>query len=94
MSRIILTFAAALALSSCATSKKTFMPDGRVGYTINCSGQALSWGDCYQKVGEICGSKGYDILERSGDEGSTVSANQFGLYGGSVMTRSLVAACK
>jgi len=94
MKRVGLIITAALALSSCATAKQTYMPDGRIGYAINCSGQSLSWGDCYQKIGEICGSEGYDILERSGEEGSTLSANQFGFYGGSVVTRSLVAACK
>lgn len=83
-----------LALSACATAKKTYTPDGREGFAINCSGQALSWGKCYQKAGEICGTKGYDIISRSGDQGSTVAANQFGLYGGSVITRDLVIACK
>ncbi len=70
------------------------MPDGRRGYNVDCSGQGISWGDCYQKAGEVCGNRGYDILLQTGDQGSTMSANQFGAYGGAVITRSLVAACK
>ncbi len=94
MKHLTVAVVAALALSSCATAKKTYTSDGREGYTITCSGQALSWGECYQKAGEICGNKGYDTLSQSGDQGSTVVANQFGLYGGAVITRSLVVACK
>lgn len=94
MKGVMLVLTTALALSACATAKETYMPDGRLGYNINCSGQALSWGECYQKAGEICGGKGYDILAQTGDQGSTMAANQFGLYGGAVITRSLVVACK
>lgn len=93
MKRVIVA-SVVLALSACATAKKTYTPDGREGYIINCSGQALSWGQCYQKAGDICGAKGYDIISQSGDQGGTVAANQFGLYGGSVITRDLVIACK
>jgi hypothetical protein len=94
MKNALLVLTTVLALSACATSKQTYMPDGRSGYTIDCSGQALSWGGCFQKAGELCGSKGYDTLAQAGDEGSTMAANQYGLYGGAVITRSMVVACK
>jgi len=45
---------------------------------------------CYEKAGEICGSKGYEVLEKSGDQGAVLSGNQFGLYGGSVINRSMI----
>lgn len=85
---------ATLLISGCATATSTYTPDGRQGYAIDCSGSALNWGLCFQKAGEQCGSRGYDVVAQTGDQGSIVSANQFGLYGGSVVTRSLVVACK
>lgn len=77
-------------LGGCATAKKTYTSDGKEGYSITCSGSALNWGMCYEKAGEICGSKGYDVLEKSGDQGAMVSGNQFGLYGGSVINRNMI----
>lgn len=94
MLKLVLVATSVVGLAACATASQTYTPDGRPGYTIECSGQALNWGMCYQKAGELCGSKGYDILAQTGDQGATVAANQFGLYGGSVITRSMVIACK
>jgi len=84
----------AVLLSGCATAKKTYTSDGKEGYSINCSGSALNWGMCYEKAGEICGSKGYEVLEKSGDKGAMLSGNQFGIYGGSVINRSMIIKCK
>ena len=78
------------ALAGCAMASKTYTPDGRQGYVIDCSGQALNWGKCYEKAGDLCGNTGYDILTQTGDQGATVA----GIYGASVITRSLVIACK
>ena len=80
----------AILLGGCATAKKTYTSDGKEGYSITCSGSALNWGMCYEKAGEICGSKGYEVLEKSGDQGTVLSGNQFGLYGGSVINRSMI----
>lgn len=93
MKTIVLLCAAAL-LAGCATAKKTYTPDGRQGYAVACSGEMLNWGDCYHKAGDICGARGYNIEAKSGDQGGAVSANQYGLYGGSVTTRSMIIACK
>jgi hypothetical protein len=81
-------------ICGCATAKKTYTSDGKEGYSITCSGTALTWGDCYEKAGEICGAKGYVVLEKSGDTGAAVSGSQFGLYGGSVIIRSMIIKCK
>jgi hypothetical protein len=94
LSLIVLSCAIAIALSGCARSSKTYTSDGREGFSIDCSGTALSWSKCFEKAGDLCGARGYDLLEKSGDQGSTVAANQYGLYGGSVMSRSMVIACK
>jgi hypothetical protein len=58
------------------------------------SGSALNWGMCYEKAGKLCGERGYEVLDKSGDTGAMVSANQFGLYGGSVINRSMIIRCK
>lgn len=81
-------------LSGCATVKKTYTSNGQEGYSITCSGSALNWGMCYEKAGELCGQKGYEILEKTGDKGAILSGNQFGLYGGSVINRNMIIQCK
>jgi hypothetical protein len=90
MTRGLFMIAVVVALVGCATASKTYTPDGRQGYVIDCSGQALTWGKCYEKAGDLCGSAGYDILSQVADQGATVA----GIYGASVITRSLVVACK
>lgn len=93
----LLAFSAlgAMAMAAgCATSKEVYTADGRKGYSVNCSGSALNWGMCYEKAGEICGTRGYEVLEKSGDQGAMVSGNQFGFYGGSFMNRSMIVQCK
>jgi hypothetical protein len=81
-------------VSGCATASKTFTSDGKEGYSINCSGSALNWGMCYEKAGQLCGTKGYEVLEKSGDTGAMVAAGQYGLFGGSVINRSMIIKCK
>jgi hypothetical protein len=94
MKTILVICCLTILICSCATAKKTYTSDGKEGYSISCSGSALKWGMCYEKAGEICGTKGYEVLEKSGDTGTMVSGNQFGLYGGSVINRSMIIKCK
>jgi hypothetical protein len=94
MKAIMICLAIAISLSGCATAKKTYTSDGREGYSITCSGSALNWGMCYEKAGELCGQKGYEVLEKAGDQGAMLSGNQFGLYGGSVINRNMIIKCK
>jgi hypothetical protein len=86
--------AALLLLAGCATSHETYTPSGQKGYTIDCSGAVQNWGVCQQKAGELCGSRGYAVLSTTGDQGTIVSGNEFGVYGGTVITRSMLIACK
>jgi uncharacterized protein YceK len=92
-STIIFLFIA-MTLSGCATASKTYTSDGKEGYNITCSGSALNWGMCYEKAGTLCGAKGYEVLEKSGDQGALLSGNQYGLYAGSVINRSMIIKCK
>ncbi|MBU2621702.1 MAG: hypothetical protein KKD92_05235 [Proteobacteria bacterium] len=81
-------------IGGCATAKQTYTADGQQGYSINCSGSALTWGMCYEKAGELCGEKGYEVLEKSGDQGAMVTGTQYGLFAGSVINRSMIIKCK
>lgn len=65
-------------------------PDGSKGHSINCSGAARNWGMCYEKAGEICGAKGYEVIAGGSDQGVLVSGN----LGGSVISRSMLVKCK
>lgn len=65
-------------LFGCATSSQTYLPDGRVGYSINCSGSALNMGMCYDKAADICKTNGYDIVHQSeNNQGYMTTANAF-----------------
>lgn len=64
-----------LGLTACASATKTYAPDGREAYNLNCSGTARNWGMCNQKAGEICGSKGYDVVTRIGEQGAMVNGS-------------------
>jgi hypothetical protein len=90
--KIVIAFTCLLA--GCATQKAVYLPDGRQGYSINCSGPDLNWGMCYEKAGEVCKSRGYDVISKTGDQGSSVVATQYGVIGGTKVNRSLLIACK
>lgn len=77
-------------LTSCANVSETYGPDGSRAYSIDCSGAARTWANCFEKAGEICTTRGYDVLNRTGDQGAVVS----GSFGGTVMTRGMVIKCK
>lgn len=94
MKMAMVSLVLAACLSGCATASKTFTADGQEGYSITCSGSALNWGMCYEKAGDMCGQKGYEFLEKTGDQGAIISGNQFGLYGGSVINRNMIIRCK
>ena len=61
---------------------------------IECPGSTGSWGDCYQQAGELCGLQGYEVLAQTSDQGYSTAANPYGAYSETVISRSLVIACK
>lgn len=81
-------------IGGCATSKQIYTADGQQGYSINCSGSALNWGMCYEKAGELCGENGYEVLEKSSDQGAMATGTQYGLVAGSIINRSMIIKCK
>jgi hypothetical protein len=98
------TAVACLLVGACVNSTPIHTADGRQGHAISCSGAGLygtyvaSWNQCFERAGEICGARGYDILSKSDETGvlGGSSYNQYG-GGGSISTsknRSMVMACK
>jgi hypothetical protein len=71
-----------LLVAGCANASRTYGPDGREAYTLNCCGWARSWGMCLQKAGELCQGRGYKILVQGSDRGTMAT---WGSSGGSVM---------
>lgn len=64
---ILMTALVVVAISGCTPTSKVRLPDGGEGFTIACGGTMRSWASCYEAAGEQCGSRGYDILNRSSD---------------------------
>jgi hypothetical protein len=81
-------------IAGCATSTQTYGPDGRPAYTINCSGGALSWGECESKAGNLCGSRGYDVVTRSSDRNSSAGAGGGSFFAQSSNSRAMTIQCK
>jgi hypothetical protein len=92
--KLIYAVMAVIGLSACAVANKTIGPDGRQAISINCSGAALAWNQCYEKAGDMC-PRGYDIISKDGDGGNAMAGGGSGWFGGSVNnTRTLFIACK
>lgn len=85
MTKKLGAIACLLLLAACATATPVYAPDGRRGAELDCSGWARNWGMCYQKAGELCGTRGYDVLNRSED---TAWA-----FGSPITNRHLLVAC-
>jgi hypothetical protein len=86
---------ATISLAGCVTANPTYVPDGRQGYAIDCGGEFASWGGCYEKAGAICGSRGYDVFNKSGDQGTSFNSTASGgITGSTTISRSMLIACK
>lgn len=75
--KIALLLIVAALLSGCAFSHQITLPNGQPGYSISCDGAGNSFGACLEKGGEICKTKGFDIINADG------SATPFSIGGGS-----------
>jgi hypothetical protein len=96
----------ALLLGGCVTNEPTYLADGSKGHLISCSpafsyglvgsvaAASTNWGTCYQKAGEVCGARGFDILEKSGETGSTFIADRYAAAGGTTQNRMMIVKCK
>lgn len=90
--RAVLTSFLTLALASCAsiTPQHFVGPNGKVAYSMSCSGMGRTLDACYKKAGEVCPS-GYSIVDRAS---GTVGIQMSG--GGTLITpqHSLAIECK
>lgn len=95
-----------LTLTGCAFAQPMYLPDGSQGYNISCDGSANSIGKCFQKAGELCGQRGYDIVTREGEiipygaSSGGFNANPYAANGayvsqsGAFVNRSLMVRCR
>lgn len=81
-------------LSGCASVSRTYGPDGKEAFVINCSGLARNWGMCYEKAGNLCATKGYEVIGGGSDSGAVASVSPSGGFAGSVISRTLLVKCK
>lgn len=56
-----------LPLAGCVTTTEVNLADGSKGHNISCPGAVQNFSHCLQKAGEICGARGYDVVNREGD---------------------------
>lgn len=96
----------AFALTGCAFSKEIYLPDGTKGHSISCDGAAVGIATCFEKAGDLCGSRGYDQLSREGQiipmgvSTSSVSGGSAGFQGssfasyGAFNTKSIMIRCR
>jgi hypothetical protein len=94
------------ALTGCAFSKEVYLPDGTKGHSISCDGAAVGIATCFEKAGDLCGSRGYDQLGREGQvipmgvSTSSISGSNAGFQGssfasyGAVNTKSIIIRCR
>lgn len=75
-----------LFLTSCAHEKVVITQDGKKAFLVDCSDAFANWKSCYEKIGSLCSTKGYEIIESSLD-GNLVR-------NGKSDTRRILARCK
>jgi hypothetical protein len=85
----IALFVLTFILFGCASATQTVMPSGRQGYSIDCSGSAVSMNRCYEKAAQKC-PHGYEIFMK--DESGGWLATQ--TYAGSTSLKGIMVACK
>ena len=80
---------------SCATSNIVYNSEGEVSHLIDCSGTALNWSYCQEKASEICGTRGYVVIDQGGSRGTMALPDG---YGGvnyfPTETRTVMIQCK
>jgi len=104
--RVLAVMGLAALVTACASSKPVYLPDGSRGYSISCDGAAVGMNVCFEKAGQLCGSRGYDLLNREGQvvyTGVTTGSgnasryaaqgSSFAYFGG-MNTKSILVKCR
>lgn len=84
----------AATLAGCASARKTYTSTGKEGYSINCSGTSSTWGRCYERAGDLCGPRGYEVLEKIGENISTSTSTILEQHSGTDINRNMIIKCK
>jgi hypothetical protein len=85
----------AIQLAGCAVGvKSVFGPDGQQAHAITCSALGRDWTDCFEKAGEICGARGYNIWNQSTSKSAVLSGSEGAVFGSSSEERTLLIGCK
>ena len=92
MKKLILMLGCLL-LTSCATVSKTYTASGEEAYSLNCSGTARGWDKCLRAAGDLCGAKGYKVLDRSSEDTATASLTSDGFFASKSNERSMLVSC-
>ena len=58
----------AIILSACVSTTETRLPDGGIGYNIDCSGIGQSWAECQVQANEICPDSKYTVISSNEEE--------------------------
>lgn len=104
--RAMFLMAVSVMLTGCAMTSEQYLPDGSKGYGIRCPGAANSINSCFEKAGELCGARGYEVLNRDGSvimtsvSSASVAVNSAGGYGSAStmpvgwVERNILVRCK
>jgi hypothetical protein len=90
----ILILLMVVAIAGCAATTKTEVKRGKKGLHINCSGLSSSWDQCYTSATNSCGTKGYRVIAKSGDNSEEPGDYPFGLNPAGYTSRSMIVICK
>ena len=94
MFRIIFISVVILFIGGCATVKETYSQDGKKAYTLNCSGTARGWDKCYSSAGDLCGTRGYNIMQKSSEDMTAIGGNAYSFGGAKTKERTMMVSCK
>jgi len=82
------------AWAGCTSAKPITTPDGRQGYTVECSGSVLTWEDCFERADELCKGRNYDVYTQPGEESPLIASEPQHLRDNPTTHRRMVIACK
>jgi hypothetical protein len=106
MGRWILALGATVGLAGCVSSQPMYTASGAQGHAVTCTpawngglvgaiaNASTSWAQCYQKAGEICGARGYDVIQQVGEGGVYGQGGHGGGFVSTTNNRMMVIKCK
>ena len=93
--RCVVLMCSAIVLCACVTAKPVYGPDGQQAHAISCSESiGIDWSDCFERAGQICGTRGYKIWNQASSESSLISGDSDFLIGGTSESRTLLISCQ